>query len=129
MRENSLRDSNIVSPAACDMQLPRTCGWRLTKPHYSLQESSRADQFAIKAMHGLFDMLEGGFKASAARSDNFDLVWSANLDVAVAQRGKAREAAAKQRLLEVEQVEKDLLEAVQQGIAIAAPCDEEATGE
>jgi hypothetical protein len=100
-----------------------------TKPHHLLQESSRADQFATKAMHGLFDMLEGGFKASAARFDNFDLVWSTNLDEAVAQRGKAREAAAKQRLQEVEQVEKDLLEAIQQGIGIGASCDDEAKGE
>ena len=81
--------------------------------HLSQQESSLADQFAMKAMSDLFDMLEGSFKPTAASTDNSDLLWTSNFDEAVAKRGKAREAAAKQRLQEAEQAEKDLLEAVQ----------------
>ena len=67
----------------------------------------------MKAMSDLFDMLEGSFKPTAASTDNSDLLWTSNFDEAVAKRGKAREAAAKQRLQEAEQAEKDLLEAVQ----------------
>jgi hypothetical protein len=65
-------------------------------------------------MNDLFNMMESSFKkAGSARTDNSDLVWSINLAEAIAQRGKAREAAAKQRLQEVEQAENDLREAVQ----------------
>ena len=79
-----------------------------------MQQTSVADHFAMKAMSGLFDMLENSFKAATARTDNSDLVWSTNLAEAIAQRGKAREAAARQRLQEVEQAEKDLLEAIRE---------------
>ena len=86
------------------------------KSHDSLQESSVADQYAIKAMNSLFDMLERSFtlKAEAPRADHADLVWSCNLSEAIAQRGKTREAAAKQRMQEMEQAEKDLLTTVQE---------------
>lgn len=70
----------------------------------------------MKAMNDLFDMLEGSFKAPSACTDNSDLLWTSNFSEAVAKRGKAREAAAKQRLQDAEQAEKDLLEAVQNEI-------------
>jgi hypothetical protein len=98
--------------------LPRPPAAPCTTPqsHDSLQESSVADQYAIKAMNSLFDMLERSFnlKAEAPRADNSDLVWSSNLKEAIAQRGKTREAAAKQRMQEMEQAEKDLLKTVQE---------------
>jgi hypothetical protein len=65
-------------------------------------------------MNALFDMLERSFDSDAARTDNADLVWCSNLKEAIAQRGKAREAAAKLRLQEAEEAEKELLQAVQE---------------
>jgi hypothetical protein len=96
--------------------LPPAAPCTAPKSHDSLQESSVADQYAIKAMNSLFDMLERSFnsKAEALRPDNADLVWSSNLAEAIAQRGKTREAAAKQRIQEMGQAENDLLKTVQE---------------
>ncbi len=67
-------------------------------------------------MNGLFDMIANSFKPPSAHIDHSDLVWCTNLAEAVAERGKARELAAKLRLQDAEQAEKDLLEAVHEGI-------------
>ena len=87
-------------------------------PHLKLspQASAPAEEFALKAMNGLFDMIANSFKPPSAHIDNSDLVWCTNLAEAVAERGKARELAAKLRLQDAEQAEKDLLEAVHEGI-------------
>ncbi len=82
----------------------------------SHQESSSADEFALKGMNGLFDMIASSFKSPSAHTDISALIWCTNLAEAVAERGKAREAAAKLRLQEAEQAEKDLLEAVHEAI-------------
>ena len=67
-------------------------------------------------MTELFEMLGRSFKASAAPADNSDLIWSTNFSEAIAERGKAREAAAKLRLQEVDQIKKDMLEAAQEAL-------------
>jgi hypothetical protein len=102
----------VLLPFKSALLPPCTC--ILFQVTYFFQESSLGDHYAIKAMNALFDMLERSFIADAARTDNADLIWSSNLKEAIAQRGKAREAAAKLRLQEAEQAEKELVQAVQQ---------------
>jgi hypothetical protein len=93
----------------CSLEFP-------SKSYPLVQTSTHEDESAIRAMNCLLDMLQGSFDAPATRKPNYDLVWCTNLAEAVALRGKAREAAAKQRMLEVEQAEKILLDAVHEGL-------------
>jgi hypothetical protein len=86
------------------------------KSRAGIQEISVADPYVIKAVTALFDMLARSFKADAAPADNSDLVWSTNFSEAIAERGKAREAAAKLRLQEVDQIKQDMLEAAQEAL-------------
>jgi hypothetical protein len=118
-----MRSCNFIlfgfSEIICEVHVCQRCSFCLYciiflfgNTNSSVQLSSVTDHCAMKAMSDLFDMLESSFKTAVARTDHSDLVWSTNLAEAIAQRGKAREAAAKMRLQEVEQAEKDLLEVV-----------------